>query len=256
MKKALTVFALAALVLLSVVVGMVVALAVKQRLEPAPSAPAWQSHRVKEGEDLYVVALLWAMSPSDLKQLNNLTSEKLEVGQVLKIPPDATPPKLPPPDARPRQQRQAVAPEQGVTPEGSEQTHTVKAGEDIYTVAVRWNVSPSAIKKLNNLTAPDLEEGQVLKIPSNDAAAPSLRNEEIEAAQVTPPSQRQAVEPKQGVTPEGSEQTHTVKAGEDVYSIAVRWGVSPTDLKAFNKLTSADLQVGQVLIISRNPKLP
>ncbi|MDD5706252.1 MAG: LysM peptidoglycan-binding domain-containing protein, partial [Kiritimatiellae bacterium] len=45
------------------------------------------------------------------------------------------------------------------------QTHTVKAGEDVYAVAIRWGVSPTDIKALNNLTGSELTEGTVLKIP-------------------------------------------------------------------------------------------
>jgi LysM repeat protein len=40
-----------------------------------------------------------------------------------------------------------------------------------------------------------------------------------------------------------------VKEGEDVYAVAIRWGVSPAELKALNNLTSSDLQPGQVLKI-------
>ena len=37
--------------------------------------------------------------------------------------------------------------------------------------------------------------------------------------------------------------------GQDVYAVAIRWGVSPAELKALNNLTSSDLQPGQVLKI-------
>ena len=45
-----------------------------------------QTYTVKEGEDLYAVAIRWGVSPSDLKALNNLTSTELKAGTVLKIP--------------------------------------------------------------------------------------------------------------------------------------------------------------------------
>jgi len=46
-----------------------------------------------------------------------------------------------------------------------------------------------------------------------------------------------------------SGKSHTVRAGEDVYTVAVRWGVSPSDLRTLNKLSSSDLRAGQVLKI-------
>jgi LysM repeat protein len=54
---------------------------------PAPAADSnTQTYTVKEGEDLYAVAIRWGVSPSDLKALNNLTSTELKAGTVLKIP--------------------------------------------------------------------------------------------------------------------------------------------------------------------------
>ena len=49
--------------------------------------------------------------------------------------------------------------------EGNTQTYTVKEGEDLYAVAIRWGVSPSDLKSLNNLTSTELKAGTVLKIP-------------------------------------------------------------------------------------------
>ena len=56
---------------------------------PAPAAaadPNVQTYTVKEGEDLYAVAIRWGVSPSDLKSLNNLTGSELKAGSILKIP--------------------------------------------------------------------------------------------------------------------------------------------------------------------------
>jgi len=55
---------------------------------PAAATPAqnYQTHQVKEGEDLYGIAIRWGCSPADLKALNNLTGSDLKPGTVLKIP--------------------------------------------------------------------------------------------------------------------------------------------------------------------------
>jgi LysM repeat protein len=50
--------------------------------------------------------------------------------------------------------------------EANLQTYTVKEGEDVYAVAIRWGVSPKEITALNNLKSIELEPGTVLKIPS------------------------------------------------------------------------------------------
>ena len=47
-------------------------------------------------------------------------------------------------------------------------THTVKEGEDMVSIAIMYNVSPSAIMDLNDLKNTDtLTPGQVLKLPAN-----------------------------------------------------------------------------------------
>jgi LysM repeat protein len=50
-------------------------------------------------------------------------------------------------------------------PPANVQTYTVKEGEDLYAVAIRWGVSPSELKALNNLATHELQPGQTLKIP-------------------------------------------------------------------------------------------
>ena len=59
----------------------------------------------------------------------------------------------------------AVALEPG---EQAVKTHTVKDGEDIVSIAIMYNVSPSTIMDLNDLKNTDtLTPGQVLKLPPN-----------------------------------------------------------------------------------------
>lgn len=65
--------------------GAVVAPAVPAAAVPAAPA-ATQTHTVREGEDLYAIAIRWGVSPTELKNLNGLTSNEVKPGQVLKIP--------------------------------------------------------------------------------------------------------------------------------------------------------------------------
>lgn len=59
---------------------------------PAVSAPAVagaREHIVREGEDIYAIALHYKVRPVDIRSLNNLTSNVLTAGMVIKIPPAA-----------------------------------------------------------------------------------------------------------------------------------------------------------------------
>ena len=82
------------------------------------------------------------MTVQELKDLNNLTSNNLSIGQSLlikKMPKENT----------------------NVT------TYTVKSGDTLYSIAKKYNTTVNAITTLNNLTSNTLSIGQTLKIPTS-----------------------------------------------------------------------------------------
>ena len=82
------------------------------------------------------------MTVQELKDLNNLTSNNLSIGQSLlikKMPKENT----------------------NVT------TYTVKSGDTLYSIAKKYNTTVNAITTLNNLTSNNLSIGQTLKIPTS-----------------------------------------------------------------------------------------
>ena len=74
-----------------------------------------------------------------IKQLNGLTSDLLNIGQVLKIPADT---------------------------DTSYFEYTVRAGDTLWLLSRRFDTTVEAIQKLNGLSGDNLSIGQVLKIPS------------------------------------------------------------------------------------------
>ena len=54
----------------------------------APAAGGGE-HVVREGEDIYSIALRYKVRPVDIRSLNNLSSNALSPGQIVKIPPAA-----------------------------------------------------------------------------------------------------------------------------------------------------------------------
>lgn len=166
-------------------------------------------------------------------------------------------------------------------------TYTVKSGDSLSVIAQKHGVKTAALREANSLKNDKIVVGQKLKVPGakkTPAAAPSKKAsvsapkteapkkavaetkpvEAAPAATVTPPP---AVEAAPAVAPapapaadpatapapapaaESNAQTYTVKEGEDLYAVAIRWGVSPSDLKALNNLTSTELKAGTVLKI-------
>lgn len=97
------------------------------------------TYTVQKGDSLWVIANKYGITTEELKSYNNLTSNLLSIGQVLKIPQEKT---------------------------STENIYTVKKGDSLWTIANRYNTTVEKIKVLNNLTSNLLSIGQQLKIPN------------------------------------------------------------------------------------------
>lgn len=105
---------------------------------------------VKKGDTLYSIARDNNLSVSELKQLNNLTSNTLSVGQRLKIKSDAT-----------------IFPIEPTQPSDTSNIYTVKSGDSLYSIARKYNVTVNDLMKYNNLTSNLLSIGQQIRIPTS-----------------------------------------------------------------------------------------
>ncbi len=112
---------------------------------------------VKVGDSLYSIAKRYGISVDDLIEINNLKNNILSVGQHLKIP---------------YRTGGIISIGSSCYGEGYNEpsyvTYVVRSGDNLYTIARKYNVSVDSIKKLNNLTSNNLSIGQILKIKEND----------------------------------------------------------------------------------------
>ena len=92
---------------------------------------------VQAGDSLYQIAKKYNSSVDEIKKENNLSSNILSIGQVLKVP----------------------------VVEEDDYLYTVVKGDSLYQIAKKYNSSVDEIKSLNNLKSNLLSVGQVLKIP-------------------------------------------------------------------------------------------
>ena len=96
---------------------------------------------VKKGDTLYGIASKYNVSLNALKELNNLTSNTINVGQILTIPDSNT---------------------------LNNNIYIVKKGDTLYSIARLYNTTVNKIKELNNLTTNIINIGQELLIDDNN----------------------------------------------------------------------------------------
>ena len=149
---------------------------------------------VKKGDSLYSIANKYNTTIDELKRINNLTSNILSIGQVLKLPSDKV---------------------SDIEKEENTISYTVQKGDSLYSIARKYDTTIDRIKKLNNLTTNLLSIGQVLLIPTDT----------------------------------NLETTYTVKKGDSLYSIAKKYNTTVDRLKQLNNLSSNLLSIGQILIV-------
>ena len=119
-------------------------------------------------------------------------------------------------------------------------THVVASGENIYTIANRYVVTPKDIRKWNGLGSNRVAKGRRLRlhVDNGGVAFASAKTKKTEKTGTVP------------VHASGKSLTYKVQSGDSLYSIAKKYpGVSTDDLQRANGLTSVDIRPGQVLKI-------
>ncbi len=166
-------------------------LAVGQQLKiptTIPTTANYITYTVKSGDNLYDLANKYNTTVNDIKALNNLSSTLLNIGQTLKIPTTPTSPNY--------------------------INYTVKSGDNLYSIAQKYNTNVQQLMTYNNLTSSLLSLGQVIKIPTSTSTI-----------------------------------TYTVQSGDNLYDIANKYNTTVDEIKRKNNLTSNLLNIGQVLTI-------
>lgn len=117
----------------------------------------------------------------------------------------------------------------------------VQAGDTLYGLARRHNVSVAELMQLNNMTSPHLKLGQKLYLPQGVAAQRSPAAPITQTASVQPPPAPADLEGKY----RGS---YTVRPGDSIYGISRTFGVPVGELQQANGITDArGVKAGAVL---------
>lgn len=148
------------------------------------------------------------------------------------------PPSRPPARDTAAARRNQTAPAPPSPSSGRAPTHTVASGETFYGIARRYGVTSAQLRALNpDVDVNALEVGDQLRLPAGarDGGAPA---------------QRRAQEPaRTGAQTQPGTRSHTVAAGETLFGIARRYGVTVDAIRRANQLETDQVRTGQRLVI-------
>lgn len=180
----------------------------------APTTPPTQTpepetipYTVQPGDTVSTVAEKFGITSQELREINLLATDDLQVGQVLRVPnaPGVTSEGLPTP-----------------TPEPF--VYTVQENDTLFSIALQFDVAPNDIVAANTLADPNnVFVGQELLIPGYQPGAAAGGGSGASTAAPGAPA------------------IHIVQAGEVLSVIAETYGVSLDELIAANRIADPNL---------------
>ena len=177
-------------------------------IEPT-SAPKGKHviYTVKSGDTLGRIASRYGVSTASLRMTNRIRGNMIRPGQRLRIPGT------------------------GDAEAADTVIHTVSSGETLSSIANRYGVTVTRLKRSNRLTSNTLHIGDKLEIPAREQ--PRASSSGVRAPQ---------------------SKIHVVRTGETLSEIAESYGIGLSKVRTANGLRSNNLRVGQRLVIPATAK--
>ena len=194
---------------------------------------------VSKGDTLYGISKKLDTTVDELKKINNLTSNSLSIGEILKVP----------------------------TKEidlGDTEIYQVVKGDTLYSIANKYGISLNELKDINNLENDNLAIGQLLNVPSGLSVANTYvvsKGDTLysiakkfnigidKLKEVNNLTSNMLSIGQKLIIPFEEDLTYVVKAGDTLYNIARKFNTSVSELKRLNNLVSDILSIGQILIL-------
>lgn len=172
-------------------------------------------HTVTKGQSLYSISSMYNVSIDDIVRLNPGSDKQIREGAALKIP-------------------QTVS-----TNSDKPVFHTIQAGETLYRLSVKYNITTQAICEANpGLSSENFRSGQVIIIPVQSASKTEKETPKATAKEETT------------VKMNDWKDMHKVERKETIFSISREYGITEEELIAANpELKNGKLKRGTFLFI-------
>ena len=167
------------------------------------------TYKVQSGDSLWSIANKYNMSVSKLKSLNNITSNVIFPNQVLTV-------------------SGTTSSSSSTTTSSNTTYYTVKSGDSLSSIAVKYGTSYQKIMSLNGLNNYVIYPGQRLKVSGSTSTSTS------------------------GSTSSNTSTTsyYTVKSGDSLSAIAAKYGTTYKKIMELNGLSDYFIYPGQRLKVS------
>lgn len=179
-------------------------------------------YKIRSGDNLSKIAASYGVNVSEIQKWNNMRSTKIYAGKTLVIYPRGYSGSY---------SNNSSNSNNNTVIKGNKTTYTIKRGDNLGSIAIRFGVSVSDIKKWNKLKSDNIVAGKKLVIyskKSNNYVSNNNSNNNNGGK---------------------LKRTHIIKKGESLWSIAKKYNTSVDKIKKANNLNSDRINIGDKLII-------
>lgn len=193
-------------------------------------------YTVQSGDSLWLISVKYNVSIADLKSWNHLTSDMIYPGQQLTV-----------------SGTKATAPQGGsgsATKNGNTggtsnsstvSTYTVKSGDTLWDIAVKYHLTVAKLKEMNQLKSDVIYPGQKLRVGQNSAS----QTQGDGSAKKNPKGES-------GQSSTTKQDVYIVKPNDSLWGIATSHKMTVSALKQLNHLNSDIIYPGDKLIFNAN----
>lgn len=209
-----------------IVMSVTASAAIASAIFAAEEAEA-ASHKVKSGDSLWKIAQQYGTSVSDLKSINNLSSDLIFPNQVIETTKSSS------------NTGSSSSNTNNNQTSTNKSTYTVKRGDTLSGIASKHGISLSNLMSWNSLDTTLIFPGNVLVVSKNGSTGNSGSSSSGSSSSGSSSSGNSS----------SSSSVYTVKSGDTLSRIASLHGVTVSNLKKWNNLNSDLILIGQKLSI-------
>lgn len=200
---------------------------------------------VKKNDNLYDIAKEYNTTVGILKALNNLSSNILQVGQILKLPTSLVEETIP----------------------GDYLIYTIKKGDNLYSIAKNYNITLDELINFNQQGSTLLHIGEQLLIPINNQTNNNIQyiikpgdtlyniakryNTNVDEIKRINNLNTNMLKIGETILIPGTSnyQTYVIRTNDTLEGIALRYNTTVENIMKTNNLLTDDVTVGQIILI-------